>query len=687
VNIEELRNEIKLEAAESASFQVEAFARVFARHLEDSERLFDSNIEVLSCRGPRGRRLELTGYSEDSTDETLTLIIGRYFGADETLTLSEAKDVSKRAMGFLEHSLDGWLAENLEASSREVEYADYFASRVRKSQISRVKIIVLTDGLMSDRIREIDSENLDGLRVSYEIWDQRRVLDAVLPELGSEDIVVDFTKWMPNGLPCLVADSNEHGTQTILAVLPAQILASIFDEYGSLLLESNVRTFLSARGKVNSGIQGTLAYDPAKFLAYNNGLTTTAKDVHLFRTGEGTFIKTIERWQIVNGGQTTASISHYLRGDKNRTVEGVYVQMKLVKVDPTNSSDIVQSVAKYANSQNLVSTADLFSTHEFHVRMEVISRRLRAPSKEGQQYQTGWYYERARGQWENDRTNSGRTAAQKNFELEYPRNQRVTKTDWAKYHYSWGGKPNLVSKGAQSVFAEFAVSVDKAWDADEAQFAENYFQEGVALAIIYEELRSNVIQAEWYRSAPGYLANIVTYAIARFSKYVRDTYPGQQVNLAQIWKSQRISDHLKSALMQVAKLAQTHLTDPGRPQANVTQWAKQQACWDSFSKASFQLAVDLTSDLIGNSEALEIKSEDRKIRQIDSSLEAMATIIEIEADTWDLIIAKLNEANPSPKERDLVKLFSYKKAVPSELQAKVLLRLIQRMQSVGLIPL
>lgn len=687
MNIVELRNEIKLEAAESATFELEAFARVFARHLEDAERLFDSNIEVLNCRGPRGKRLELTGYSEDSTDETLTFIIARYFGSDETLTLTEAKEVSRRAVGFLEHSIDGWLAENLEASSREIEYAEYFANRITKSKVSRIKIIVLTDGIMSDRIREIDSEQISGLKISFEIWDQRRLLDAVLPELGSEDIVVDFTRWLPHGLPCLVADSQDSGTQTILAVLPAKILAAIFEEYGSLLLESNVRTFLTARGKVNSGIQGTLSFDPTRFLAYNNGLTTTAKEVELSRTGEGTFIQKMTRWQIVNGGQTTASIAHFLRGDKSRNVDDVFVQMKLVKVDPLNSAEIVQAVAKYANSQNLVSAADLFSTHEFHVRMEITSRRLRAPAKEGQQYQTGWYYERARGQWENDRTNSGSGVAQKNFELEYPRSQRLTKTDWAKFHYSWEGKPHLVSKGAQSVFSEFAIAVDKLWEADDSKFGDVYFQEGVALAIIFEELRSSVIQSQWYKASPGYLANIVTYAIARFAKYIRDTYPDYQVNLGQIWKNQRISETLNSALLITAKFAQEHLTDAKRPQANVTQWAKQQACWESFSKLDLNLNIDLSKDLLRSSEVREIKSEDRKLKLIDSSLEAMTVIFGLETETWDAILSKLNEAGPSPKERDLVKLFAYRQGVPSELQAKALIRMIQRMQSNGLIPM
>ena len=271
-----LRNEIKLEAAESENFEIDAFARVFAKRLEDAEQIYDLNVEVLKCRGPRGRRLELLGYAEDTTDGSLILLAGRYFVADETLTMSEAKDVLGRATGFIENAVDGWLEEHLEASSREVEYAGYFARQIQVGAISRIRVVLITDGIMSDRIRNIDSDTTAGIKTSYEIWDQIRIIDAALPERGSEDVHVDLTKWLPNGLPVLLADTGKSRTQTYLSVIPGKVLADVFEEYGSLLLESNVRTFLSARGAVNKGIQATLAQAPDKFLAYNNGITTTA---------------------------------------------------------------------------------------------------------------------------------------------------------------------------------------------------------------------------------------------------------------------------------------------------------------------------------------------------------------------------------------------------------------------------
>lgn len=684
-HLDDLRNEIKIETAGSPDFEIEAFARVYARRLEDAEQVFDLNVEALQCKGPYRRRLELLGYAEDPTDGSLTVLAARYFGIDETLTLTEAKEALGRATAFIEHAADGWLSGNLEISSREAEYGEYFRERFANGRVSRVRAVLITDGVMSDKIRTIESGLVAGVKTTYEVWDQRRIIEAALPETRSEDIEIDFTRWMPNGLPCLIAGEGDSSLTTYLAVLPAAVLADLFDEYGSLLLESNVRTFLSARGAVNRGIQETLRDAPDRFLAYNNGLTTTALSVEVDDVRRGSFIRSIKGWQIVNGGQTTASIAHFLRLGTQRSVEGVSVQMKLVVVEPEHASDVVHSVAKYANSQNRVSGADLFSTHDFHVRMEQLSRRLRAPAKEGQQYQTGWYYERARGQWENDRAARGTAAEQKKFELEYPKNQRITKTDWAKYAYCWGKKPHMVSKGAQSVFADYAVAVDKQWQESDSQFGDAYFRTNVGKAIMYEQLRSAVLREAWYTEAPGYLANIVAYAIARFALQIDAQFDGAKYDFARVWQRQGISGATLVAMLDFARGAQMHLTDENRPQANVTQWAKQQACWDGFSKRRFLLPESLAEELVNAEDSKSAERDARRERAMDTGFESIARVMSVDIVVWELVY---QTSSLSPTERDLVQMFGLGRSrsrVPTERQAAVLIRLLERMASDGVV--
>lgn len=691
IEVDDLRNEIKVKAvAGGGAFEIDAFAEVFARRLEEAEAVADLNVESLRCNGPRGKRLELLGYAESPIEQSLIILAGRYFGGDGTLTMTDAKDAIGRATGFIEAAVDDWLTTNLEMSSREWEYADYFSKQITNGKVAKIRVILITDGLMSDRIRMIESNTVAGLKTTYEVWDRRRIVDAVLPDRGSEDIHVDFVKWLPDGLPCLIAPGDDETTRTYLAVIPARVLADVFDEYGGLLLESNVRTFLSTRGQVNRGIQSTLAQEPERFLAYNNGLTTTAREVELGRSPEGTTIRSLDRWQIVNGGQTTASIAYFLRNNKSKDVDGVSIQMKLVTVSESDSATVVQAVAKYANSQNKVSAADLFSAHEFHIRMEQISRRLRAPAREGQQYQTGWFYERVRGQWENDRIARGSAGEQSKFELEYPKSQRVTKTDWAKYDYCWNQHPDLVSKGAQSVFADYAAKVDAQWTKNDGKgadaYGDGYFRASIGKAIMYERLRAEVLRQDWYKATPGYLANIVAYAISRFAHQIGVQFGGAKYDFDRVWQRQVISDTTLAALVEIARAAQQHLTDRNRPQANVTQWAKQQACWERFKRVGVRLDSGIKKDLVSPEEAQAKTSDDVKQRAMDTGFEVLKRVLAVDPQVWEMLYRSSEQTPMSPTEKALVQKFGLRQGqVPSDRQAAVLLRLLNRMAENGVI--
>jgi hypothetical protein len=360
--------------------------------------------------------------------------------------------------------------------------------------------------------------------------------------------------------------------------------------------------------------------------------------------------------------------------------------MKLVKVADDDTSSVVQAVAKYANSQNRVSGADLFATHEFHVRLEQISRRVRAPAKEGAQYQTGWYYERARGQWEYEKTSKTGAAESKRFNLEYPRPQKITKTDWAKYSYCWGKKPHLVSKGAQSVFADYAVAVDMQWESNDAQFNDFYFKNNVGKAILYEGLRSAVMKEDWYKNSQGYLANIVAYGVAKFSLEISEQFPGQRYDFNKIWNHQAVPQPTLTALLLVAEKAQEFLTDPRRPQANVTQWAKQSACWEGFAKIAIKIAPAVEKDLLAAGESAEIQKEAVAVRKMDSGFEAITRVVAVRKKTWVAVAMSVSKTPISPMESSLVEQFGAgTQNVPSEKQAKALIRMLDRFSAIGLI--
>ena len=374
-------------------------------------------------------------------------------------------------------------------------------------------------------------------------------------------------------LVMLPAHMEHADYESYLAVLPGSQLAKIYDRWGARLLEQNVRVFLQARGNVNRGIRNTIANNPEMFFAYNNGITATAESMETVESPNGLLLTGMRNFQIVNGGQTTASIHAALR-NKDVDLDRVFVQMKLSIVDPHRALEIVPKISEYANSQNRVSSADFFSNHPFHVRMEGFSRRLYAPSSDGSFRESKWFYERARGQYQDARGCLTQTDRGK-FDLEYPKKQVFSKTDLAKFLNVWRKKPDTVSKGAQKNFADFASFIEDEWNRRPDDFNEMYYRETVAKVIVFKSVEQLVAEQPWYQG--GYRANVVAYTIAKLAHDVDQR--GEAINFDRIWRAQGLSPGLREALTIGAKAVHEVIVNSPEGMRNVTEWAKQQACW------------------------------------------------------------------------------------------------------------
>ena len=235
------------------------------------------------------------------------------------------------------------------------------------------------------------------------------------------------------------------------------MLARIYGEHGQRLLERNVRAFLQAKGKINKGLQKTLKEEPHRFLAYNNGLCCTAASVEVESKKDGHVrLKSVSDFQIVNGGQTTASIYHAFKREQT-DISGVVVQVKLtVLTNPERVADIVPLISKYANSQNKVNAADFSANGRFQLDLEKLSRTVWAPAVSGLDRGAHWYYERARGSYLDDKMRQGTPARIRDWEKQNPATQKFTKTDLAKYEQTWAALPHLVCRGAEKNFLQLA---------------------------------------------------------------------------------------------------------------------------------------------------------------------------------------------------------------------------------------
>jgi hypothetical protein len=384
------------------------------------------------------------------------------------------------------------------------------------------------------------------------------------------------------------------------------------------LLEQNVRVFLQVRGNVNKGIRQTLEGDPAMFFAYNNGLTATAEAVTTESRDGQVVLTRLRNLQIVNGGQTTASIHAARRAKVD--LSRVFVQMKLSIVDQARAGEIVPRISEFANSQNRVNAADFFANHPFHVRMEGFSRRMFAPSPDGTFRETKWFYERARGQHADARALLT-PAQRKKFDLENPRGQVFSKTDLAKYHNAWAGKPDKVSLGAQKNFADFAQAIGAAWKKDEDAFNEGWFRDAVARAILFRATEKVVSEQSWYQG--GYRANIVAYAIAKMAHDLSAT--SRSLDFAAIWQKQAVDEPIREG---IAAAAHDVIVAPPAGISNVTEWAKKQACWARVQSLDIAWPKRFLDSAISEDDTRERKRDDRRTRRALSGIEAQTAVLE-----------------------------------------------------------
>lgn len=576
-----VREEVQMRCAENApqDQQENAFTEWVLEQLADHNEADDG--EVLNHRAEnRGPwpAAKLNAWSLSGDGATLDLFVALYHGKEgvPTMGLPETRRHFKLLLGFLRRAREGFHTQ-LKNNHDVFEVARQIHEA--KDSITTVRLFFITDGVA--RAEDIEQEKLDGVELRYVLWDLKKLSQL---RVGQRQVIeLDFSGDFGGAIPCLAGLEKMKEYQTYLAFIPGRMLAGIYGEYGQRLLERNVRAFLQVRGKVNKGLQHTLREEPHRFLAYNNGLCCTAAEVGLEKRKDGQMgLAWVKDFQIVNGGQTTASIYHALKKER-LDISDVVVQIKLtVLKKPEHIGELVPLIARYANSQNKVNGADLAANGVFHQKLEELSRTVTAPAVTGLQNRTHWYYERARGSYLDDKARQGTPARQREWEKQNPTNQKFTKTDLAKYEHAWMGMPNLVCLGAEKNFVKFAERME---NDGEPEVNLDFFRHTVAKAIFWRtaEKLFDTLDLE------GYRANSVAYAMAWLA-----CKSGHRIDLNRIWNEQRLSPALCEAVKAVCNVAWEHLT---HHQGNVNEVSKKADCWESFRKKEIALGQEWRAEL------------------------------------------------------------------------------------------
>lgn len=681
---ETIISQIRFAASTDGTSDKEEFLNFVSEMLVEAEQL-DDMIEFLPFEGigANRRKIQIEGYSYNELDDFLTIYVvaDLTYGEIETLTGTEANKYFSRARAFIEDAL--YITKMAEESAPAYGLAVDILSKY--ASVRKYCIYLLTDMSMSKNIKEVDSGNVNEIPVEYHIWDINRLYQLSESRSGKEDIVIDLTQYTENGIPCLPASKTEDYV-AYLCNIPGSVLAQLYAAYGGRLLEGNVRSFLQTKGKVNKGIRNTILNAPDMFFAYNNGIAATAYAIEANTVNGMLYLQNITALQIVNGGQTTASLAMALlkdrKDDSEEKLKRIYVPMKLSVVSPEKAQELIPNISRYANSQNKVSDADLWSNHPFHIRMEELSRRIVAPAVNGHQYGTHWYYERANGQYRQE-TYKLTEAARKRFEMQNPKSQMFTKTDLAKFMNIRRTLPHVASAGGQKSFAKFAEWASVEWEKGDTRFNEGYFRQVVAMAIIFRQSDKIVKAQPWYNS---YKANIVAYTISKIIYTVHKNYSEYAIDFRSIWNRQGLSDAWTNQIVYLSKIIYDFLIDDSRLVENVTEWAKREACWEAAKKLPVTLLPEFVRELIFKDVVKEQEHDAREAQKEINKVSAMVQVANYGLDNWKYLI-KWNEAHAVLQPTDISFVNSAvameKGRFPSEKQCAVILKILDKARTEG----
>jgi hypothetical protein len=536
----------------------DAFVAIVGEHLID-----DGTLDDLDCcyiRAPwQNRMVEAAGYDIAGDGTILHLVIADFGLCGATIRRDRVDQMIRRVSAFAEFCRTGRHTV-LEPSGPAYDMVERIHAAWGGLQM--IRLFVLTDGVMT--LRRLEETIVAGLPTTTQLWDITRVHRLATSGRRQEEIAINL---LDRGytVDCLESPRQADGYRCLLAILPGQLLAELYDEYHSRLLQRNVRAFLQARGKVNRGIAETIRDQPGRFLAYNNGVSATAHSALVEPGSTGSLvIHNLTDFQIVNGGQTTASLHHAAR--RGIDLSEVHVPAKITLIGDELLEEMVPNISRYANSQNTVTAADFEGNSTFHVGLERLSRTIWAPAADMALTQSRWYYERVRGQYDVDRSRYTTAAKRREFERDNPRSQRFSKTDAAKYELTYGLRPEVVCQGAEKCF--------RTWTLDEKLGEretppQEYFRNLVAKGILFVQVRRLIQQEDF----GGYLGQTAAHTLALIVERLNG------VNLELVWRLQRLPDPLANIVPDVARRVREVIVSPPSS-ANVTEWCKREECWE-----------------------------------------------------------------------------------------------------------
>lgn len=540
-----------------------AFTEIVMAHMAEIGMTFDPRVLHVE-RKVGTATLRLSGFAVSDDADQIDLFVSIYGGLDtvEPIPDAEIKAAAEQCLRFLAKAVEGRLTTAIDPSDDAYEFI--LTIQDCYPELEQIRVYVLTD--RQAKSKSFKPRDVSGKSVRLEVMDIERLYRHWAEGKPRDELVVNFEEVCGAPLPCVYVPGENDDYDYALTAIPGAALRLIYERYGARLLEANVRSFLSQTGKVNKGIRDTLRDAPERFMAYNNGIVLVADSAALARTADGSAgIASLTGMQIVNGGQTTASIYFTERKERHIDLSRVRVPAKIIVMrahDPEAEEALISDISRFANTQNVVKISDLSANKPFHVELEKLALSTYLPDGVGR-----WFYERAAGSYNVMLARDGATPARlKALKEAIPPGRKIIKTDLAKYVNAWAAKPHLVSLGSQKNFerfmADLAVGAPSPLDAPA-------YKRLIARVILFKGVQK-AVKAGGYQS---FQANITAYSVAVLSRLLAD-----RLSLDAIWQRQSLSPQLQQYAGEVARVVDEALRDSAGARM-VSEWAKKEDCW------------------------------------------------------------------------------------------------------------
>lgn len=438
---------------------------------------------------------------------------------------------------------------------------DICADISRNLKNSEIVVNIISNYNIPNTYKKDDVEEIDGFRISFRTYDFEDLKDK-LAQLNKENIELDCQNKFGEAINAIKISSTKDFDVYMLS-MKGVWLAKLYKEDSQTLLEPNVRSYLKKTARVNAGIVETVRSYPEQFVAYNNGISAVATGItSIDNTNSPLFvkIKSINNFQIVNGGQTTATLSECVK-EKLEGISEVVVPVKMTVVkNLSNAANLISNISVFSNTQTAIKKSDPPSNLPYYINIKKLSQKCLSTDNN---INYVCYFERTSGEYD---TELRRNNSSKKFTSTNPKDKKFTKIDLAIAINCWQQIPFKVCDGREKNFSFFNDVVKNQL----IEPNEEYFKKAYATIILFRKLDKLAKKQKL-----TYKSNVVSYALSLMS-YLYN----KSIDLLKIWELKDLPTDIYHLAEDLLPKVHKIIADapPEHPESRM--WARKEKCWE-----------------------------------------------------------------------------------------------------------